>query len=285
MQYVISLNGGQARRLELPDANSSVWSGLLWGKFDEPLTPAFWASQAWMWQPGTTQSYRLGGTFSEEIVYCLLGGHGAPAEVGLAAARRVCNRLKDLDAKNPTRTEFEKWLREPLPIGDRTVRYRFAAQRARYLEGIFEKLDDVDYVSLADGELRNVLLDLPGIGPKTASWIVRNWRSSNDVAILDVHIVRACSAIGIFQETQNLARNYSELEGQFLAFCQATRSKASAMDAVMWSTMRGLSKKLLHHLVDQAKVAIQPKPVHRSRVEPCRETMSVGGTKATAARQ
>src|SRR3546814_6148465 len=89
---------------------------------------------------------------------------------------------------------------------------------------------------------------LPGIGPKTASWIVRNRRASDHVAILDVHIVRACSAIGVFPEGAQPARRYADLEQRFLAFCEATQSRASAMDAVMWSTMRSLSRGLLQQL-------------------------------------
>ncbi|MDZ3993341.1 hypothetical protein PspTeo4_24872 [Pseudomonas sp. Teo4] len=39
--------------------------------------------------------------------------------------------------------------------------------------------------------LRDWLLELPGIGYKTASWVARNWLDADDVAILDIHILRA----------------------------------------------------------------------------------------------
>ena len=39
--------------------------------------------------------------------------------------------------------------------------------------------------------LREFLLQLHGIGYKTASWIVRNFTGSDDVAIVDIHLRRA----------------------------------------------------------------------------------------------
>lgn len=251
MQQVIAEIGGRFQRLSLPGEDIAIWPGLVWGRFDEPLTSAFWVSQAWMAEPADDSRYRLGRTLTEEVVYCLLGGHGAPAEVGLAASRRVCKFLQQTPDQKPGSAELERILREPLNVYGRTVRYRFAAQRARYLAGSLEALADIDHELLGDGALRDALCALPGIGPKTASWIVRNRRASDQVAILDVHIVRACSAIGIFPIGAEPARRYIDLEQRFLAFCDATQSRASAMDAVMWSTMRSLSRPLLQQLVDR----------------------------------
>ena len=46
--------------------------------------------------------------------------------------------------------------------------------------------------------LRDALTAIPGVGLKTASWAVRNHRASDSVAVLDVHIVRACEHLGVF---------------------------------------------------------------------------------------
>ena len=132
------------------------------------------------------------------------------------------------------------------------MRYRFAAQRAEYLAGALAMLPSIEEVAISDVALRNALLGLPGVGPKTASWIVRNRRASDEVAILDVHIVRACRIMGIFPHAADPVRLYFELERRFLEFCRITGSAASSMDAVMWSTMRGLSQKFMQQLVDGA---------------------------------
>jgi thermostable 8-oxoguanine DNA glycosylase len=252
LQQVIAEIDGRIQRLNLPEEGFPVWPGLVWGRFDEPLTPAFWVSQAWMAESGDAMGYQLGKTLEEEVVYCLLGGHGAPAEVGLAASRRVCDFLRAKPERRPNANELERLLREPLAVNGRAVQYRFAAQRARYLADTLKALAESDFDCLGDVALRDALRQLSGIGPKTASWIVRNRRASDHVAILDVHIVRACAAIGIFPAGAEPTRRYLDLEQRFLAFCDATHSRASAMDAVMWSTMRSLSRPLLQQLVDHA---------------------------------
>ena len=252
MQHFVGEIKGAMETRSLPHEMDEVWPGLLWGRFEQPLTPAFWACQAWMSEPDGDENYRLGRTLKEEIIFCLLGGHGAPAEVGLAASARICEAYQRADNQQLPQSELERLLREPLTVKGRSVRYRFAAQRARYLAGTFERFDEADLEALGDIELRDALCEMPGIGPKTASWIVRNRRGSDQVAILDVHIVRACSAIGVFPTDANPSRNYSQLEERFVSFCTATESRASAMDAVMWSTMRSLSQDLLQQLIDQA---------------------------------
>ena len=274
MQQVIAKIGGRFERLNLPSANSTVWPVLLWGRFDQPLTPAFWTSQAWMAAPVRSEDYRLGRSLTEEVVFCLLGAHGAPAEVGLAAASRVCETIRNSNTSTLSCGELEELLLTPLQIGERVIRYRFAKQRARYLAGAFEQLTETDFCQLNDISLRQALCALPGIGPKTASWIVRNHRGSDRVAILDVHIMRACSAIDVFPENLEPARHYTELEQRFLAFCEATGSRASAMDSIMWSTMRSLSRSLLQQLVDRVRNFTHADMVDQQLEQPCPEVIA-----------
>jgi len=70
------------------------------------------------------------------------------------------------------------------------------------------------------------------------------------VAIIDVHITRACRIMTVFPMRLDPARHYFELERRFLSFCSASGTPASAMDAVMWGTMRTISKKFMQQLVD-----------------------------------
>ena len=229
------------RRL-LPDPAEPVLDEVLWGRFDEALTPAFWAAQAWMQELAGGEAFGLGNTLAEEMTACLLGGHGAPAEVGLAAYKRVRQAMRGsatIDAR-----AIETMLATPLQIGDRLVRYRFARQRSRQLGECLERIADIDEAALDDISLRDALTRLPGIGPKTASWIVRNRRASDEVAILDVHIVRACVHMGVFGTDATPARDYAGLESRFIAFCRATGIRASLLDSLMWRTMRSLGPSL-----------------------------------------
>jgi thermostable 8-oxoguanine DNA glycosylase len=250
LQRVIGEFNGRYQFLELPDPWQPLMDALRWGAFDHPLTPAFWVSQAWMAGQRDAERFRLGKSLVEEVIYCLLGGYGIPAEVGVAAAERVCDALAEAPDLVLGQKPLEQMLSRPLTLRGRAVRYRFAAQRAKYLSGALEMLPKIDDAALGDVELRNALLALPGVGPKTASWIVRNRRGSDEVAILDVHIVRACRIMNIFPSSAEPAKHYGQMERRFLSFCTATGSPASSMDAVMWKTMRAISPKLMQQLVD-----------------------------------
>ena len=82
------------------------------------------------------------------------------------------------------------------------------------------------------------MLSFEGIGPKTASWIVRNHMGSDDVAIIDVHVLRACHRMKLFPNEISLPRDYRALEESFLNFANAIKVRASLLDAVMWVETR-----------------------------------------------
>ena len=86
--------------------------------------------------------------------------------------------------------------------------------------------------------IREALLQLEGIGPKTASWIVRNLLGSDEVAILDVHLIRACQQMRVFPHRLALPKDYDALEERFLSFSHAIRIRPSVLDAVIWSEAR-----------------------------------------------
>jgi thermostable 8-oxoguanine DNA glycosylase len=85
-------------------------------------------------------------------------------------------------------------------------------------------------------------MTIRGIGPKTASWITRNWLGCDQVAILDIHIIRAGLLIGLFKVDQKVERDYEAMEARFLAFAKALDVRPSLLDAVMWRSMRKLGR-------------------------------------------
>ncbi len=174
---------GRPCSIELPAADEAVLPGVRWGAFDAHLTPAFWAGRVFLATiVGDGSSYRLGMSLREEVAACLLGGYGMRAEVGLAAFRRL--RDEGLLIGAPSRETLTERLSQPMRLGARTCGYRFARQKAAYLAHCLAHLPEQDDVALSDRALRAGLLALPGIGLKTASWIVRNWRCSDEVAII-----------------------------------------------------------------------------------------------------
>jgi hypothetical protein len=240
MQTMYANLGGAVHHLTLPDLAEEVLPGLLWGAFDELFTPAYWRGQTWQHQQlGTYNSVRLGRSLSEEVAACLLGGFGMPAELGVAAFFR----LRDLGllAGRIPPALLEYTLSEPLNVRGRWRTYRFPRQKARYLAACLEELASFCEPEL-DLELRDALVRFPGIGLKTASWIVRNYRSSNAVAVLDVHILRACRYMQLFPPELSPQQHYHDLEAIFLRFAVALGTPAAILDAVMWDYMRRLTR-------------------------------------------
>lgn len=252
-QLVQHLDGEQVRRLVLPPAGSSVVPGLLWGRHDELCTPAYWAAQSWMWELDEPEHYRLGRTLREELLACMLGGYGIPAEVGLAAYDRLRPQAAGSGQALCDEAQVRAQLAAPLSVGKCQVRYRFVNQKSRHVSAAFRALG-ADAETLPDRCLRDHLTGLPGVGPKTASWVVRNLRGSDEVAILDVHLMRAGRMLGVFDASLEVGRHYARLEGCFLRFAAAIGSRASILDSVIWMTMRRLPRALLNGMMTEMPV-------------------------------
>jgi thermostable 8-oxoguanine DNA glycosylase len=236
MQVIYAILDGRVRELTLPEPKEHVLPGVRWGAFDELMTPAYWRSQAWQHDAlGTYDDLRLGRTLTEEVAACLLGGYGMPAELGLAAYSRL--RERGLLVGAPSAHTLEKVLLEPFQYRGGRRAYRFPRQKARYLAACLARLDDLAEPT-DDTDLRDVLATLPGVGLKTASWIVRNHRASNAVAIIDIHILRAGRHIGLFEPEWTPNGHYRDLEAAFLCFATAIGTRAALLDSLMWDQMR-----------------------------------------------
>src|SRR5712675_160819 len=115
---------------QLPSAREEVVPGVCW---DDPcalFSPAYWHTQYLMTRclgPGEP-TFRIATTFEEELTACVLGGHGIPAEVALAAFAhlREAGLIANLCADE---VRIENELAKPIKLGERHVRYRFFAQK------------------------------------------------------------------------------------------------------------------------------------------------------------
>ncbi len=225
-----------ALRVELPSPEAEVAPGVQWGAVDAFPTPAYWVYQVVHRRiSGGPPQYKLGRTLAEEVGACLLGGHGIPAVVGLAAYERL-RAFGAFSGEPPSREQLLDWLTQPVMVGGREVRYRFATQKSRYLAEVLSAISSVPQ-ALSGRALREWLRELPGIGYKTASWVARNWLNADDVAILDIHILRFGQAIGLFPASLTVERHYLELENLFLSLCSHMDVRPSELDAVVWHEM------------------------------------------------
>ena len=105
-------------------------------------------------------------------------------------------------------------------------------------------------------------MTLPGVGPKTASWIVRNWLGSDQVAILDIHVVRAGLLMNLFSPEDDVSKDYPCMEAKFISFSQALGVPTSDLDALIWWMMR-TTPKLVRRLLNPT-VAAQGRPLNQA---------------------
>lgn len=226
--------GPDFAEIKLPDEDSEVLPGIKWGHVGASFTPANWyyCVEARK-HSGNHINNKIGETLLEEVCACLLGGYGIPAYVGLAAF----NALKGNGAFNGTSWDaitLERWLSEPLLINDKAIKYRFSKQKAGYLAGAIEHISKLECDYSSGKALRNSLLPIKGAGYKTCSWVARNWLGADDVAILDVHILRAGKIGGFLDSSLTVQKDYLRLEEQFIEFSNALGIRTSELDAEIW---------------------------------------------------
>jgi len=249
-QTVTTFRGGSVDELHLPAPTVEVVPGVYWGRFEDFFTPAFWVSRNWIdGESCAFATYAIGGSLREEVAACLLGGYGMPAEVGLAAFRRLrCRGL--LDGTKCTQANIEADLAEPLTVCGRSVRYRFPRTKARFLFLAMQKLNAESPPTGSGKEFRDWLLTFPGIGPKTGSWVARNVLHSDEVAILDVHLIRAGLLMRLFSSVDSVQKDYFGMESRLVNFAKAIGIPLSRFDSMVWSYMRKLSRMALESLCE-----------------------------------
>ena len=227
--------------LDFPAPDQDILPGVKWRHIEAFPSPAYWAYQVLARRLEiNTVNYKLGHTLKEEVGACLLGGHGIPAAIGIAAFK-LLKSYGAFEASPPSEGDLYEWLSQPINTGDKSVLYRFAKQKARYLAAALNKLD-VEVPPLESGrQLRDWLTTIPGIGYKTASWIARNWLNADDIAILDIHILRAGLLAGFFPKDLTVERDYLKLEQLFIQFSKSMGVKSSELDALIWYEMQASS--------------------------------------------
>lgn len=239
MQRIDIVVGTDFQHVDLPDPDSDWMPGFRWGDASLLLTPAWIAKHAHMrWRQGTySQMFgRRYNSLAEELVFCVLSGFGIKAEI--ASAAFLALKAEGIFEQPMTVEAIENVLRRPSKLEDgRSARYRFPKVRAGYLHDALQHASDLN--DIEDGlVLRDRLIKLRGVGPKTAAFVARNHLACDRVAILDIHVLRAGAISRVFPSRYNLAKDYSALEVLFLQFADAAAIPASILDMTIWEMMR-----------------------------------------------
>jgi len=251
-QVLFGLIGGKVKKHRLPDPEEELLPGVMWGQAAAVFSPAYWAHNLWL--AGTSYQRRPSSQTSslvEEIAFCLLGGYGITWEMNVAAFTAIKTAGLLERVASITQDSLEKILRHPLDLGGRRARYRFPTRKsdilARALNAVFRR----NFDETEPRDLRRQLLDLPGVGWKTASWITRNWTGSDDVAIIDVHIVRAGRLMGLYTAADRVERDYPSMENRFVALAQNMRVSTAELDLIIWAEMRSSNHLAISMLQDR----------------------------------
>ena len=208
-----------------------------WGRFDAFGTAAYWIDQT-VRSDYEDRIATLAGVADllSETLFCLLGGFGVTAESALAAHSVVIGLLASQPM--PTVERFEDALRDPLPGG--LGRYRFPRQRAFRVANAVTRFQTDPPDRRDPLRLREYLLSLNGIGPKTAAWIVRNVTGSGEIAIIDIWLIRALTRARIFRTEWRVEQNYDRFEDAFLQYAKQGNVSPAALDLCIWEQARGV---------------------------------------------
>lgn len=181
-----------------------------------------------------------------ELLFCLLGGHGVSYELNQSAAdvlwrrglfRHWRPRAAVLEAEL-ARAQFGPPRRDGGPR-----RYRFPARKAQLLAeatgwlGQMGMLSDRLASQSTEHGRRAVLCRCPGIGPKSASWLLRNCGLAERLAILDVHVLRVLRESGRVKGAV-LPRDYDEVERTFVSWCDELGTEPAGFDLLLWEWSR-----------------------------------------------
>lgn len=241
--------GDTEMRRELPDADTEVIPGVRWGEPCALFTPAYWLSQFWMGglDQASRSPYQAQGTLSEELVFCMLGGYGITAELAMAAFE-ACRDSRLISHFESSTDVWTEQLQQPLMVNGKLQKYRYPKQKARYIAEAMAYLQKNTLSGLDGKQLRDELLKIKGVGPKTAGWVARNYLDTDEVAILDIHLIRAGQLCGVFTPNQRVERDYFEMETRFIDFCNALTARPAVLDCLIWSQMRAYGQLALDAL-------------------------------------
>jgi N-glycosylase/DNA lyase len=189
--------------------------------------------------------------FKDELIFCLLSGHAVPYELARSAAEVVLS-VQPLDEhwcadglRDRLAAELEQPQFEPRRRDGSLRRYRFPQRKAALVAEACVWVRDRDplwerLVSLrCEGERRDFLCGCPGTGLKTASFLLRNCGLADQLAILDVHVVRLMRLAGRVGNVR-LPRDYATAEREYLRWCAELDASPAAFDLLLWELGRGV---------------------------------------------
>ena len=194
----------------------------------------------------------------KELLVCILGS-GVRHDISVSYVTGII-QSNLLTKKKILNNEIQLAIREILqsPVNSCTGnsvyrRYRYPKRGAKFIShsifNIYYKYRSLNKLVNSDLDvftLRRELIYLcPGIGPKQASHFLKNIGYTDEVAILDRHIIRYMELAGENNEIRfKIATidKYEEIEKRFISLINKFQYSVSVVDQAMWFVMRALSR-------------------------------------------
>lgn len=152
------------------------------------------------------------------------------------------NDIKRLEDK------LEEIFTTPQNVENSMVKYRFPKTRAKYIAYSLFFLEDSGGIkkilknSKSTLDIRKFIVkNIKGMGPKQASHFLRNIGFSNNIAVLDVHILRYMNIQGVISEeykSTSSLKVYEYLELKLIKFLEFILAPIGFIDQAIWIVMR-----------------------------------------------
>jgi len=192
----------------------------------------------------------------QELCLCILSSN-VPYELACSAFAHLMEKgylkidwmMKMPNSSEVIAEELSKPMYLPRKLDGSYRRYRFPNARARNIVQAASVVSSEEswlskllVNSVSEREVRDSLVfNIPGLGLKEASHFLRNIRYSNQLAIIDSHVVSFLEEIGwrTHGNTRTITRSvYLELESQLQEICEKHGLNLSILDMAIWHYMR-----------------------------------------------
>jgi len=199
-----------------------------------------------------------------ELVSCILGSRvryetarACAIHLQNAGLLRISYLLKSPRVvKNKIRKELSKSIYPPFSNGTGS-KYRYPKSKSRYIVSTGIQLYRNDNLTIKDilrkchdgQEARGVLVKkCAGIGPKQASLFLRNISFSDDLAILDCHIIRYLKLLELHEKfkyiSQKRTNPYLLNENMLRLYAISKKKSLATLDVAIWTVMRVIQRRL-----------------------------------------
>lgn len=189
----------------------------------------------------------------EDLVCCVLSSQ-VKFELSQAVTQNLKhNGLLEFDVLDYSYEDrLGKFLRSPVMVDGRSIKYRFPNTKAKQIAAARENIygSGVSLQEMLDkysesSELRAALVKLvPGLGMKQASMYLRNVSNSFELAVIDSHVLKYMNVMDLVKKVPSTISKaqYLVKENMLIKYAEKFDYPVGCVDYAIWIVMRVASK-------------------------------------------